>query len=54
MVVKQIKPNWWILRSGEGAEGLVFFGYSRREVIGKFRSWIRYHDLERVRVKHGL
>lgn len=53
MVVKQIKPDWWCLTSDDGIRRLMFFGQSRAEVIGKFRAWIRYHDLERIRVRHG-
>lgn len=54
MVVKQIKPDWWCLTSDDGVSRLMFFGYSRAEVIGKFRSWLREFDLESVRIKNGM
>jgi hypothetical protein len=54
MVVKEIKPQWWSLTSDDGVNRLMFFGYSRAEVIGKFRSWIRGQDVEKSRVNHGL
>lgn len=54
MVVKEINPDWWMLTSDDGVRRLVFFGYSQKVVIGKFRSWLREMDLEKVRVKHGM
>lgn len=51
MLVTEINTGWWKLVSEGEAEtdGLVFFGYSRAEVIGKFSSWLRRNDLEKWR-----
>jgi len=54
MVIKQIKPDWWSLSSDDGVQRFIWFGRTREEVLAKFRSWLRWHDLERVRVNHGL
>jgi hypothetical protein len=54
MVIKQIKPDWWSLSSDDGIIKLIWFGRTREEVLAKFRSWLRWHDLERVRVRHGM
>lgn len=54
MVVKEIKPQWWMLVSDDGVRRLIFFGHSQKIVIGKFRSWLREMDLEKVRVRHGM
>ena len=50
VVIKKIKDGWYSLTSsGEGMRTLVWFGYSREEVLQKFRSYIRERDLESVR-----
>jgi hypothetical protein len=51
MNITQINTGWWKLVSEGEAEtdGLVFFGYSKEEVIGKFASWLRRNDLEKWR-----
>ncbi len=51
MVITQIKPNWWSLKSSDGEVTLLWFGQSRAEVLQKFRSYIRDLDLERIRCK---
>jgi hypothetical protein len=51
MSVIEVKENWWKLVS-EGEEPtntLVFFGYSRAEVLGKLTSWLRRKELEQWR-----
>lgn len=51
MNITQISTGWWKLVS-EGEEPtntLVFFGYSKAEVVGKFSSWLRRNDLEKWR-----
>lgn len=50
MIIKRIKSNWWVLKSDNGVRGVAFFGYSRKQVLGKFQSYIREYDLERIRV----
>lgn len=38
------------VRAGETeTDGLVFFGYSKAEVIGKLNSWLRRKNLEQWR-----
>lgn len=51
MSVIEIKKNWWKLVSNGETEtcGLVFFGYSRAEVLGKFTNWLRRKELEQWR-----
>jgi hypothetical protein len=49
MLIKEIKSNWYMLTSDDEVCGLVWFGYSKAEVIGKFTSWLRRKDLERLR-----
>lgn len=52
MVIKQIKNNWYSLKSTcDGETSLLWFGYSRAEVLQKFRSYIRNRDLENLRLK---
>ena len=49
MLIKEIKSNWYMLTSDGEAGGLVWFGYTKEEVIGKFTSWLRRKDLESLR-----
>jgi hypothetical protein len=52
MVIKQISEKWYSLESTcNGETPLLWFGYSRAEVMQKFRSYIRDRDLENVRYK---
>jgi hypothetical protein len=51
MLIKEIKNNWFMLTSDSDVGGLVWFGYTKEEVIGKFASWIRRNDLEKWRAK---
>jgi hypothetical protein len=52
MVIKQISEKWYSLTSTcDGETPLLWFGYSRAEVLQKFRSYIRDRDLENVRYK---
>ena len=52
MVIRQIKKDWYSLKSTcDGETSLVWFGYSRAEVLQKFRSYIRDRDLENLRLK---
>lgn len=54
MVITEITKDWWLLTS-DGERRLAFFGYSRAEVLGKFRAYLRDYDLERIRVvKKGV
>ena len=51
MLITEIKKDWWKLVS-EGEEPtntLVFFGYSKAEVMGKLTSWLRRKELEKWR-----
>jgi hypothetical protein len=49
MIITEIKTGFWRLTSaGESdTDTLVFFGYSRNEVIGKMNSWLRRKDLQK-------
>jgi hypothetical protein len=49
MVLKQIKDRWFMLTSDDGETKLTWFGQTKGEVMGKFRSYIRNLDLDRVR-----
>lgn len=50
MVIKQIKKDWYSLSSScAGEKNLLWFGYSRDEVLQKFRSYIRDMDLDKIR-----
>jgi hypothetical protein len=51
MLITEIKTNWWkLVSTGEtDADGLIFFGYSRAEVIGKLNSWLRLRTVEQLR-----
>jgi hypothetical protein len=49
MVIKRINDKWWMLQSDDGLVKLTWFGYSRAEVLGRFNSYIRSVDLEKIR-----
>lgn len=49
MIIKQITPKWWTLTSDDGFLALTFFGMSKAEVLHKFQSYVRDHDLENIR-----
>jgi len=51
MQLKKIRDDWWILHScGEQAsDGLMWFGYSEGEVLGKFKAHLRKLDLKKWR-----
>ena len=52
MVIKQIGEKWYSLKSTCNDETpLLWFGFSRAEVVHKFRSYIRERDLEHVRYR---
>lgn len=45
MIIREIKPAWYRLDT----PGLVFFGYTRKEVMHKYQAWVRQYDLRKVR-----
>lgn len=49
MLIKEIKSDWYMLTSDSDSGKLVWFGYTRGEVIGKFSAWLRFHDLSKLR-----
>lgn len=49
MVLKQLKPRWWVLTSDDGQLKLTWFGESRDEVLDKFRAYIRDLEMDRIR-----
>lgn len=50
MVIRQIGEKWYSLSSScAGEKNLLWFGYSRAEVLQKFRSYIRDMDLDKIR-----
>ena len=49
MVLRKINDKWWMLTSDDGLVKLTWFGYSRAEVIGRFNSYIRSVDLQKIR-----
>lgn len=52
VVIKQIGERWWMLTSScAGEKDLIWFGYSRAEVLQKFRGYIRDMDLDKITCK---
>lgn len=51
MVLKKIHDKWWMLTSDDGVVKLTWFGYSREEVMGRFRSYIQNLDLDKIRYR---
>ena len=50
MIITEIQPQWWRLVSeADDQATLTFFGYSKDEVIRKFRKWIREYDMIKMR-----
>jgi hypothetical protein len=49
MVLRKINDKWWMLTSDDGLVKLTWFGYSKEEVLGRFNSYIRSVDLEKIR-----
>lgn len=49
LVIKRINDRWWMLQSDDGLVKLTWFGYSKEEVLGRFNSYIRSVDLEKIR-----
>ena len=50
MEIRQVKSDWFVLKSeADDQVTLTFFGYSKDEVIGKFRKWVRAHDMIKIR-----
>jgi len=49
MLITEIKTGFWKLVSEGEDSTLVFYGYSRAEVEGRFKSWLRRKDLEKLR-----
>ena len=51
MEIRQVKSDWFMLVSeADDQATLTFFGYSKDEVIGKFRKWVRAHDMIKLRI----
>lgn len=51
MVLKKISEHWWMLSSDDGLVKLTWFGQSKGEVLGRFNSYIRSVDLDKIRYK---
>jgi len=50
MLITEIQPQWWRLVSeADDQPTLTFFGYSKEEVVGKFRKWVRAYDMIKMR-----
>ena len=50
MMIKEVRPQWWQLVSeADDQVTLTFFGYSKAEVVGKFRKWVREYDMVKLR-----
>ena len=49
MVLKKITDKWWLLESDDGIVKRTYFGRSKAEVVGRFKSHIRDMDLEKIR-----
>ena len=52
-MVKKINDRWWMLTSDDGVVKLMWFGQTKEEVMGRFRSYIRELDLDKVRTRGG-
>jgi len=51
VIIRRIKKNWYSLESTcDGETSLLWFGYSRGEVLQKFISYIRDRDMENIRL----
>ena len=50
MEIRQVKSDWYVLTSeADDQATLTFFGYSKDEVIGKFKKWVRAYDMAKLR-----
>ena len=50
MLITEVSPQWWRLVSeADDQLPLTFFGYSKDEVIGKFKKWVREYDMIKLR-----
>jgi hypothetical protein len=50
MVITEVSPQWWqLVSSADDQVTLTFFGYSKTEVIGKFKKWVRAYDMIKLR-----
>ena len=50
MLITKVSPQWWQLVSeADDQPTLTFFGYSKAEVVGKFRKWVREYDMVKLR-----
>lgn len=54
MVLKKVNDRWWVLTSDDGETKLTWFGQTKAEVMGKFVSYIRNLDLDRIRYRSSL
>jgi len=51
IMLKKINDRWWMLTSDDGVIKLTWFGQTKEEVMGRFRSYIREIDLDKVRYR---
>jgi hypothetical protein len=50
MEIRQVKSDWFMLVSeADDQVTLTFFGYSKAEVVGKFRKWVMAYDMVKLR-----
>lgn len=50
MKIEKISSQWYVLTSeADDQATLTFFGYSKDEVIGKFKKWVRAYDMAKLR-----
>lgn len=47
-MLERISDNWWKLTFADANRTFVWFGYTEGEVKGKFESWFRRLDLDRI------
>ena len=48
IVLERISDNWWKLTYNDSNRNFIWFGYTEGEVKGKFESWFRRLDLDRI------
>ena len=49
MVIKKVSTYWWMLTSDDGLVKLTWFGQTKKEVLGRFRAYIRFIELNKIR-----
>lgn len=49
MIITEVRTGWWKLESQEEQNSLIWFGYTKAEVVYKFTAWLRKKDLEKLR-----